>query len=116
MNNIIKQYFDKSALLATKNKVYAETCLQLFDFQIKNDLVENDITSKIISGQYKDTKVFVISKQAGVVAGIEEVVFLIEKRTDLKVKIFVKNGTVIKNKDKIIIKPIAINFIPPPKI
>ena len=102
MNNIIKQYFDKSALLATKNKVYAETCLQLFDFQIKNDLVENDITSKIISGQYKDTKVFVISKQAGVVAGIEEVVFLIEKRTDLKVKIFVKNGTVIKNKDKLI--------------
>lgn len=101
MNNIIKKYFDKSSLLTTKNKVYAETCLQLFDFQIKNDLVENDITSKIIGGQYKDVKAVVIAKQTGILAGIEEVVFLIKKRTDLKIGIITKDGTAIKNKDKL---------------
>lgn len=99
MNNVIKKYFDKSGLLTTKNKTYAETCLQLFDFQIKNDLVENDVTSKIIDGKYKDTRAIVIAKQTGVVAGIEEVVYLIEKRTNLKVKTATKDGTAIKEKD-----------------
>lgn len=102
MNNIVKQYFDKSRFLTTKNKTYAETCLQLFDFQTKNDLVENDITSKIINGKYKDSKANIIAKQTGIVAGIEEVVFLIKKRTNLNIKIFIKDGIPIKEKDLLI--------------
>ena len=102
MNNIVKLYFDKSSFLTTKNKTYAEICLQLFDFQTKNDLVENDVTSKIINGKYKNTKAFVIAKQPGIIAGIEEVVFLIEKRTNLKVKIISKDKTTIKEKDLLI--------------
>lgn len=102
MNSIIKKYFDKSGFLTTKNKTYAETCLQLFDFQTKNDLVENDVTSKIINGKYRDSRVFIISKQTGILAGIEEVVFLIEKRTNLKVKIITKDGTLIRKKDLLI--------------
>ncbi|MEK7597304.1 MAG: carboxylating nicotinate-nucleotide diphosphorylase [Patescibacteria group bacterium] len=102
MNNIIKQYFDKSHLLTVKNKVYSQTCLDLFDFQTKNDLVENDITSKIITGKYKDSKAIIIAKQKGIVAGIEEVVYLINERTHLKVKQFTKDGTVIKEKNLLI--------------
>jgi len=102
MNNIIKQYFDKSRFLTTKNKTYAETCLQLFDFQTKNDLIENDITSKIIDGKYKDSNASIIAKQTGIVAGIEEVVYLIEKRTNLKTKVIVKDGIAIKGKDLLI--------------
>ena len=86
MNPIVKKYFDKGPFLTVKNKVYAETCLQLFDFQIQNDLVENDITLKIISGKYNDATANIISKQSGVIAGIEEVIFLINRRTNLKVK------------------------------
>ncbi len=99
MKNVVKQYFDKSRFLTTKNKTYAETCLQLFDFQTKNDLVENDITSKIINGKYINSKACIISKQSGIVAGIEEVVYLIEKRINLKTKVIVKDGTAIKDKD-----------------
>jgi len=99
MNIIVKQYFDKSHFLTVKNKTYAQTCLELFDFQIKNDLVENDITSKIISGKYKDTKAQIISKQSGVVAGIEEVVYLINKKTNLTVKQKIKDGKKIIDKD-----------------
>src|SRR3989339_1146454 len=99
MDKIIKQYFDKSHLLTVKNKVYSQTCLELFDFQIKNDLVENDVTSKIISGKYKDSKASIIAKQSGIVAGIEEVIYVINKKTNLTVKQIIKDGTEIKNKD-----------------
>ena len=102
MNKIIDQFFNKSSLLTVKNKIYSETCLQLFDFQLRNDLVENDITSKIINGKYRDSRAFIISKQTGIVSGIEEVVYMIKKRTNLKIKIITNDGTVIKNKDKLI--------------
>lgn len=102
MKNVVKQYFDKSPFLTTKNKVYAETCLQIFDFQTKNDLIENDVTSKIINGKYKDSKANIIAKQTGIVAGIEEVVYLIKKRTNLNIKIFIKDGIPIKEKDLLI--------------
>lgn len=102
MNNIVKQYFDKSRFLTIKNKAYAETCLQLFDFQIRNDIIENDITSKITDGKYKNSKAFIIAKQPGIVAGIEEIVYLIEKRTNLKTKSASKDGTKIKKKDLLI--------------
>lgn len=98
INNIIHKYFDKSSLLTVKNKLYAKTCLELFDFQIKQDLVESDITSKVISGKYKDIKAEIISKQNGIVAGIEEIVYLINKRTNLKVKKIINDKTKIKDK------------------
>lgn len=102
MNNIIKQYFDKSRSLTVKNKVYAQACGDLFDFQIKNDLVENDITSKIIDGKYKDATAHIISKQNGLVAGIEEVVYLIKAKTNLKVNSPIKDGAKIKDRDLLI--------------
>ena len=99
MNNIIYQYFDKSRFLIIKNKTYAETCLQLFDFQINQDFVENDITSKIISGKYNDSKAVIVSKQKGVVAGLEEVIYLVKTKTNLKISSIFKDGTAIKQKD-----------------
>ena len=102
MKNTIKQYFDKSHLLTVKNTIYAETCLQLFDFQIKNDLIENDITSKIIDGKYKEIKAYIVAKQTGVLAGIEEVVYLINKKTNLEVKVMTKDRSPIKEKDVLI--------------
>jgi len=102
MNNIVKQYFDKSGFLTIKNKIYAETCRQLFDFQIKNDVAENDTTSKLIRGKYKNTKAYISAGESGIIAGIEEVVYLIEKRTDLKIKIITKDGTSIRKKNLLI--------------
>jgi nicotinate-nucleotide pyrophosphorylase (carboxylating) len=102
MNHIIKQYFDKRRFLTIKNKVYARACLELFDLQIKQDIVENDITSKIISGQYKEAKANIIAKQSGVVAGIEEVIYLINMRTKLKTRPIIRDGVKIKNKDLLI--------------
>ena len=102
MNRIIKQYFDKSCLLTIKNKTYADFCLEIFDLQIKQDLVENDITSKIISDKYKKAKANIITKQSGVVAGIEEVVYLTNKRTKLKARQIIKDGVKIKNKDLLV--------------
>lgn len=106
MNKVIKQYFDKSSLLTTKNKTYANACLELFDFQIKQDLVENDITSKIISGKYQDLKASIIAKQSGVVAGIEEVTYLINKKTKLKINQVTKDGSKI-NKGDILVELIG---------
>ena len=95
MKNIIKQYFDKSAFLTTKDKIYANACLQLFDFLIKTDVAENDTTSKLIQGNYQNTKAFISSNEPGIIAGIEEVSYLIEKRTNLKLKIVTKDKTFV---------------------
>ena len=102
MKNIVKLYFDKSRFLTVKNKVYVKTCLQLFDFQTKNDLIENDITSKIINRKYNDSKASIIAKQPGVLAGIEEVAYFIKKRTHLKIKNSYYDGAIIKEKDLLI--------------
>lgn len=102
MNNNIKKYFDKSSFLTTKNNTYAEACRQLFDFQIKNDVIENDTTSKLIQGKYKNIKAYISAGESGIVAGVEEVVYLIKKRTNLKVKIITKDGTLIRKKDLLI--------------
>jgi nicotinate-nucleotide pyrophosphorylase (carboxylating) len=102
MNKIVKQYFDKGYFLTTKNKAYADTCLQLFNFQTNQDLIENDITSKIINGKYKDLEVNIIAKQTGIIAGIEEIIYLINKKTHLKVKTISKDRTRINNQDLIL--------------
>lgn len=102
MDNVVKQYFDKSHYLTVKNKAYAKTCLRLFDFQISNDLVENDITSKIITREYKNVKAKIISKQKGIASGIEEVVYLINNRTNLKAKKIINDGAKIKDGDLLI--------------
>jgi nicotinate-nucleotide pyrophosphorylase (carboxylating) len=102
MNISIKQYFDKGSFLTVKNKTYADACLELFDFQIKSDLAENDITSNIIEGKYKESRADIFAKQSGVVAGIEEVAYLLDKRTDLKIKQTVKDGSKINNKDLLV--------------
>ena len=102
MNINIKRYFDKSAFLTVKNKIYSETCLELFDFHIKNDVVENDTTSKLIQENYKNTKASIYAKEPGLIAGTEEVEYLIKKRTDLKIKIITKDKTQINNNDLLI--------------
>lgn len=102
MNNNIQKYFDKSRFLTTKNKTYAETCLQLFDFQIKNDVVENDTTSKLIQKKYENTKAYISAGELGIVAGVEEVVYMLEKKTRLQIKIFTKDGIFVKKNDLLI--------------
>lgn len=102
MNNNIQKYFDKSRFLTTKNKTYAETCLQLFDFQIKNDVVENDTTSKLIQKKYENTKAYISAGESGIVAGVEEVVYMLEKKTRLQIKIFTKDGIFVKKNDLLI--------------
>lgn len=102
MKNIVKQYFDKNRFLTTKNKTYAGTCLQFFDYQINQDLTENDITSKIIDDKYREAKANIIAKQPGIISGIEEVVFLIKKRTNLKIKVITKDKEIIKKGDLIV--------------
>ena len=64
MNNNIKQYFDKSRFLTIKNKTYADACLELFKFPNENDLVENDVTSKIITENIKiQRRLLLLSKK-----------------------------------------------------
>ncbi|MDO9028455.1 MAG: hypothetical protein Q7U68_06315, partial [Candidatus Roizmanbacteria bacterium] len=102
MNNIVKQYFDKSHLLTTKNKTYAKTCLQLFDFLTKNDVTENDTTSKLIEGKYSNYQAFISAGESGILAGVEEVAYMLGQKTALQIKIITKDKTLVKKKDLLI--------------
>ncbi len=101
MNKNIKTYFDKSRFLTTKNKVYAETCLQLFDFLTKNDVSENDMTSQLIKGKHKNHQAYISACESGIVSGVEEVAYMLEKKTNLQTKIITKDKTPINKKDLI---------------
>lgn len=102
MKTNIQRYFDKSRFLTIKNKTYVKACLQLFDFLTKNDVIENDTTSKLIEGKYPKYQAFISAGESGILAGVEEVVYMIEKKTNLQTKIITKDKTPVKKKDLLI--------------
>lgn len=102
MKNNIKRYFDKNSFLTIKNKAYAKACLQLFDFLTKNDVTENDTTSKLIEGKYPNYQACISAGESGIVSGVEEVTYMVEKKTNLQTKIITKDGVLVKKKDLLI--------------
>src|SRR3989338_5565565 len=92
----IMEFWDRKDELSTKNKEYRDFVKGLLSFLLKNDLKKGDITSSRIKNQIKAV---IISKENGIIAGLEELA-LINK--GLKLKFFKKDGDRIKNKDVIV--------------
>lgn len=87
----IVEHFQKSQDLTVSNKQYRDHIEQHFSWLIKADAVTNDITTKTLAIN-GEGKAQIISKQVGVIAGIEEVIFLLGKYTSLSFMPNVSDG------------------------
>lgn len=98
--SLIIKYFQKSDQLTAGNKQYQQSISSLFLWLIDNDKVRADKTTKYFPDE--ETKAIIIAKQNGIIAGLEDVGYLIEKYTKLVLKPTTKDGSGINNKEIIV--------------
>src|SRR5258708_6921221 len=99
-SDAIELYFQKADELTVSKKIYRDHSTELFLWMVKADAVKDDVTSKALSLTGKG-KTHIISKQKGVVAGIEELTQLLSKHTSLNFSPLVSDGAHVKEEDVI---------------
>ncbi len=91
----VAKHFQKKHLLTVSNSFYKEQLFALFDWMKVSDGVANDLTTKYL-GLEEQCMAEVISKQAGIISGIEEVACLLDTKTTLKVDEHVGKDTLLR--------------------
>jgi len=84
-------HFQKAAELTVAKNNYQEHVTELFLWMVKADAVTDDITSKTLSLMGKSTTQ-IVSKQGGMIAGIEELAELLTKHTKLTFSSLINDG------------------------
>ncbi|HLC60797.1 MAG TPA: carboxylating nicotinate-nucleotide diphosphorylase [Candidatus Nanoarchaeia archaeon] len=92
----IGEFWDRKGGLSIKNKDYRNFVGKLQSLLLRNDVKKKDLATSPLK---KKIKAVIISKDEGIVAGLDEF-SLINK--DLKLIFFKKDGEKIKNKDVIV--------------
>lgn len=92
---LILKFFQKTDQLTVENTGYKKTISSFFQWLIDNDKVNNDKTTKFFHNLPAKAKI--IAKQEGIVAGLEEVNFLLKKHTNLNFKPLLKDGNKFTN-------------------
>lgn len=82
----INKFFQKKNQLTVTNPKYQELVSELFSWLVKSDHVQNDLTTKTLYTEDKQISARVITRRNITVAGLEEVVFLLNKHTNLQIK------------------------------
>src|SRR5579859_304225 len=99
-NGLIQRYFQRKNQLTITNNLYKEHITALFQWITKADCVRQDVTSQNLHLRGNGTA-HIVSKQIGLLAGVEEVMYLLKHYTHLHAdqKIddgaFVTSGVVI---------------------
>lgn len=103
MKNIFFKYYDKSARLDVKDSEYANQIKDLFQWMIKADYALSDITSKIFFSKGKNDKRTsrIIARQDCILAGMEEIKYLLDNLTNLHLSSEALDGTQIKRNEVI---------------
>lgn len=104
-NKLIKKYFDHSRELTVKKIRYLDQFMTFFDWLIQSDDIKKDKTTELITGiipQKKKQKAVIVSKEAGLLAGAEEITFFLKRRSDLKLYWYKEDREKIRPGTKII--------------
>jgi len=96
----LNKAFQRGHLLTSKNSHYKAWINKFIVDEVKGDIGTGDITSNSVLGNGKKVKAIVYSRSKGIIAGIEEVSFLL-KDSKIKVKQLIKDGSKIKPNTKI---------------
>jgi nicotinate-nucleotide pyrophosphorylase (carboxylating) len=97
--SLILKYFQKKDQLTVKNKDYQKTLSSLFVWLTENDRVDHDVTSKLFPNRTCTAQI--ISKDEGILAGLEEIEYLLKTYTELVFKPHLLNGQEFKEKETI---------------
>lgn len=97
----IKKYYNQKNKLTLKNSNYLRQLNNIVNFILLEDLNNiGDITTDKLIINTSPAKATIISKQNGILAGVEEIIY-IAKKYKIKTKVYKKDGAILKNKDKI---------------
>lgn len=100
-HQIIQKHFNQKSKLTLKNPTYKRQVKFLTDFFLAEDLGDKgDITSDLLIKRRSPATAVVIAKEDGIIAGLEEVIWL-SKTYNLKPKTYTKDGDKIKKGEKI---------------
>ncbi len=94
----VAKHFQKKHLLTVENKDYADQLYNLVDWMVHADVVSNDITTKTL-GLSEELTADIFCKQEGVVSGIEEINYILNKKTHISVVKHVTDGNYVKKGD-----------------
>src|SRR5882724_4807247 len=93
-------HYQKAGELKVSKTFYRGHITKLFEWMIQADAVTHDITSKtlVITGKGKTE---IVTRQVGIIAGLEELKELLVKNTHLRFKALVTDGSSVA-KDTIV--------------
>ncbi|MBI2541322.1 carboxylating nicotinate-nucleotide diphosphorylase [Candidatus Woesearchaeota archaeon] len=95
----ILEFWDRSKELRLANQKYKKFLRYFFGLLLANDAAGNDITTNSAVDKNKKISAAVVAKEDGIFAGAEEFLFL---NRGLNVKFLKKDGSMIKNGDKLV--------------
>jgi len=88
---LVELAYQKGKELTLANDNYLRWLETFFEKEYRDDIGAGDVTSKAVLAENKPRKAFLKAKQAGVIAGIEEVSWFF-RRHGLEVKVCIKDG------------------------
>lgn len=94
----VQIHFQKAQELVVTNAFYQEHITQLFQWMVQADRVDHDVTSLTLA-LTGESKAQIVSKQQGMVAGLEELDFLLKKNTPLTFSPLVVDGEMLSKND-----------------
>lgn len=98
-NTLIQKHFQKIHLLKMDNPQYQKTVDTLFNWLLASDHAENDVTAKYLGN--KSARATIRTKQDTIVAGIEEVEYLLKKYPEISFPKKVNDGEQLKKDGEI---------------
>jgi len=88
---LVELAYQKGKELTLANENYLRWLEAFFEKEYRDDVGAGDITSTAVLAENKPRKAFLKAKQAGIIAGVEEVSWFL-RRHGLEVKICIKDG------------------------
>lgn len=89
--SLVLKYFQKVDQLNIRNRRYCNLLSFLLNWLVQNDQVKNDQTTRLLHLSSPQSAQ-IISRQEGVIAGLEEISFLLKNLTHLSFQPLVKDG------------------------
>ena len=95
----ILKFWDRSQKLSVKNKDYREFANRLLNILLNNDIKNGDLTTNCLIKNDKNISAFIVAKEEGIVAGLDEFKLL---NHDLRLEFLKNDGDKIKKGDVLI--------------
>ncbi|OGG26161.1 nicotinate-nucleotide diphosphorylase (carboxylating) [Candidatus Gottesmanbacteria bacterium RIFCSPLOWO2_01_FULL_39_12b] len=95
-SSLILKYFQKAGQLTTQDSNYQKTITSLFKWLLDSDQYKDDRTTKLLELKTSITAQ-IISHDTGIIAGIDEVSYLIPKFSSLIIKAGKRDGEKVEN-------------------